>query len=119
MAALSVFGNTGQPPTVAANPLHLLSDRENYENPKAGTNIEFEVLEANALGLYPLVGDTRRYMIGDTPFWATLRELKPRTSTHPGLGLMRNRPTLLGVLAVVEKPKIDPFGSSDSRSAIH
>jgi hypothetical protein len=116
---LSVFRNVGEPPTVAVNALHMLSDRESYENPRVGTNIEFEVLEANAHGLYRLVGETKRYVIGDTPFWARLRELELRSSTHSGLNLMRERPTFYCVLEVVEKPMIDPFGSSERRDAIH
>ena len=54
-----------------------------------------EVLEPIAVDL------AKRRFIDQAPFWAELVSLELCTSTAPGLGLMRERPTLRGKLRLL------------------
>lgn len=103
MANLSIVKNIDNKAlaTTVASPIFPLSAHENL---KTGASIAFEVLEKNANGLRTLIGKTMLYVIDGSPFWATLRELTPCTSTVSGLNLMRDEPTFRGVLVVIEEP---------------
>ena len=101
MACLSIIRDGG-PATVAANPIFPL-------DPviiRGGAEIRFEVFEVNAGELKSLVGAHRCFYIDETSgvFWARLNRLERCVSTHRGLALLRDKPTLQGVLVVVEEP---------------
>jgi hypothetical protein len=101
VAIVSNIGEGKTLTTVVANPIFLLSPHENLTT---GGTVTFEVLEKNADGLRALIGQTKLYVIDGSRLWATLRELIACTSTHSGLNIMRHKPTLRGVLAVIEEP---------------
>lgn len=63
--------------------------------------LEFEILEVNAGSLRDYIGK-RNYLTydNDTPFWGELVTLEPCDSTAPGLRLLRDRPTLKGIIKV-------------------
>jgi hypothetical protein len=67
---------------------------------------DLEVFEVDAGELKSLVGAHRCFYIDETSgaFWARLSSLEPCVSTHHGLALLRDKPTLQGVLIVVEEP---------------
>ena len=91
MSCLSVIEDKGKMiAIVVANPIFLTSPIEGLPN---GSKIVFEVLEIDADGL--IVGDTRYYSIdGRQPFWGTIKSIDHCVSTHPGLDLLRDKPTL-------------------------
>ena len=95
MACLSIVRESG-PTTVAANPIFLLDPMSS----KSGVEVAFEVFEADGGELKSLIGEHRCFYIDDNVgvFWARLKSLEPCVSTHPGLALLRNTPTLRGVL---------------------
>ena len=100
MACLSILRERG-PTTVAANPIFPLDAL----NVRGEGEFRFEVLDAAASQLKAIVGMHRCFYIDETSgvFWAQLRSLEPCVSTHPGLALLRDKPTLRGVLVVVEE----------------
>lgn len=92
MSSLSVF--SANLFVTCANPIFPLSD------PDTGT-FTFEVLEADAVMLKARVGKWEQYLLGEKPpFFGELVKLEPCESTHLGLLLLRDKPTLRGVLAV-------------------
>jgi hypothetical protein len=94
MTCLSIFDDRGVA-TIAANPIFPLDKTVDRE----GTEIVFEILEADATNLKDLVGKERFFSLdGLEPFFAKLQSLEPCTSTHKALRLMRLKPTLRGVL---------------------
>lgn len=103
MACLSRIKNIGAKTLMVsvANPIFPLSSHDEL---KARTEIAFEVLEDDAAVLYSLIGQKVNYHLEETNFWATLKGLVPCASTHPGLNLIRDRPTLRGVLVTEEAP---------------
>ncbi len=99
MACLSWRRDDATGFTAAANPIYLLSDPT---APMLG-GIDFEVLESDAELLMAHVGMVQVFSIDDRAgaFTAKLSPLVPVTSTHPGLALLRGRPTLRGRLEIV------------------
>jgi hypothetical protein len=69
-----------------------------------GAEIRFEVLEDNADQLKTIVGEHRHFVIDGTTLWAWLKCLEPCVSSHSDLALLRHKPSLRGVLVVVEEP---------------
>lgn len=98
---LSIFRD-GRPPAVTvASPVFFTSPTDSLQ---IGAEITFEVSERDASALKPLVGKDEYYVINfETHFWARLKILEPCKSTHPGLALLRDRPTLRGVLTVFKE----------------
>jgi hypothetical protein len=97
MGCLSVF-RSHEPTRIVANPIFLFSRGEQYS---PGDRLEFEVLEADADALKPLVGKQQYFVLdGTLPAWGQLEELQPCVSTHPGLKYLRAKPTLRGVLSI-------------------
>jgi hypothetical protein len=105
MACLSILRDNGQTTVVADSifPLASFTIRDEAE-------IRFEVLEKDADELKSLVGKHQCFYIDETSgvFWAGLKCLNPCISTHRGLALLRDKPTLCGVLTVVMKPPTGP-----------
>ena len=100
MACLSIV-REGLGATIVANPIFVTSAIEKLQT---GAKLIFEVFEQDAAALGQLLGETRIYVL--TPpgnFWGKLDILEPCQSTHPGLALLRHKPTLRGVLAVFEE----------------
>ena len=67
-----------------------------------GAKLTFEVLETDAFALKTRVGKPDCYGIGpDKPlFYGRLVSLQPCKSTTPALALLRDRPTMCGVLVI-------------------
>jgi hypothetical protein len=108
MTCLSILPDDS-PATVAANPIFPL---EPFAI-RTSAEIKFEVFEADAAELKTLVGEYRCFYIdgaGGT-FWAQLKTLERCVSTHPGLAMLRDKPTLRGVLLPVREPTTKPAGS--------
>lgn len=98
MSCLSVFRRPGKGAVVAANPIYITSPIEDQANT---ARLEFEVLIEDASSLSALIGEREHYALGsEWAFWGVLESLEPAESTHPGLGLMRNRRALRGVMTV-------------------
>jgi hypothetical protein len=99
MACLSTFQDKSKSiATVVANPIFLTSPIEGLPN---GAEITFEVFEEFADGLRSRLADNFQYCtIDGSKFWGKLKSLTPCTSTHPGLALLRGKPTLRCVLEV-------------------
>jgi hypothetical protein len=101
MARLSIIRERG-PATVAADvfPLDTL-------NVCGGGGFRFGVRDDDADELKTILGEHHGFYIGDATgvfwFWARLQSLEPCVSTHPGLALSRDKPTLRGVLCIVEE----------------
>ena len=85
---------------VAANPIFPISPL----SAPAGGSIEFEVFEHDAELLIAHVGTSHLFYINDDTgaFAAMLSPFVRIISTHPGLALMRDRPTLRGRLEIIE-----------------
>ena len=100
MTCLSILRERG-PATVAANPIWPLDAL----NIRGGGEFRFEVFDVDASQLKAIIGAHRCFYINETSgtFWARLQSLDPCVSTHPGLALLRDKPTLRGVLVVVEE----------------
>jgi hypothetical protein len=97
MTSLSVIEN-GLPAIVVANPIFPLSTDQ--------TRITFEILEDDAAALRRLVGRAAFYVIDGVSAAVRLKSLAACTSTHPGLALMREKPTLRGVLEKFDEPTV-------------
>ena len=97
MASLSVLGEGGIV-MGCANPIFIISD----EGRSKGAKLVFEVFEADASGLRARLGKLDQYGIDPRHlmFSAKLTSLEPCESTHPGLALLRDKPTLRGVLTI-------------------
>ena len=98
MACLSIVREHG-PVTVAANPIFLLD----AVTSTPGSEVAFEVFDDAAGHLKILVGQHRCFYIDDEVgvFWARLESLNPCGSTHPGLALLKHKPTLRGLFVIV------------------
>ena len=55
--------------------------------------IEFEVLEADAASLESYIGKKQLLAANASTFWGEFVSLEPCTSTAPGLGMLRHKPT--------------------------
>lgn len=103
MACLSVV-REGAGATIVASPILVTSPIEGL---RTGEKLIFEVLEQDAAGLRPLIGNAYIYAL--TPpsnFWGKLETLEPCESSHRGLALLRHKPTLRGVLAVFKEASL-------------
>lgn len=63
--------------------------------------LEFEALEVDVRTLHKYLG-VKQFLTcdGNVPFWGELVAVTPCTSTHPGLGMLRDRPTLRGTFRI-------------------
>ena len=93
MSALSIFESDRQTIAVVTNPIFLTSDLRMMR----GAEVTFEVFETDANRLENFVGTTQLYYLDGRLFWAALKSLEPSQGTHPGLSLLRDKPTLRGV----------------------
>ncbi len=93
MSALSIVKPDRKVVPLVANPIFLPSPLRT----ESGGEVTFEVFEIDAGGLKDLVGTKQLYHLDNALFWAELRSLQPCQSTHPGLSLLRHKPTLRGV----------------------
>ena len=77
---------------------------------KEGAELVFEMFEVDAGCLRARLGEFRNYGLdrGQQLFSAKLTSLEPCESTHPGLALLRDRPTLRGVFTI--EGEIDLIG---------
>ena len=85
---------------VAANPIYPVSELSALTS----GSIEFEILESDADLLVAHVGTPHVFYISDETgtFDARLSPFVRVISTHPGLALMRDRPTLRGRLEIID-----------------
>lgn len=90
MAALSVLKDGIF--VVCANPIFPISDVD-------GT-LTFEVFEADAASLKRSLGKLDEYCLDDKHFSGKLVSLEMCRSTHPGLALLRNKPTMRAVMTI-------------------
>ncbi len=97
MTALSIVRDGQRAVTVLASPIFPLTSLR----VQSGAELTFEVFEKDARGLKPLIGKKQLYVLHGEPFWAELKTLEPCESTHPGLALLRDRPTLCGVFFIL------------------
>jgi len=89
MSALSI-ARDGKPPfVIAASPLFTLNAKPPYG--EAG-RVVFEIFERDAEVLQSLLGKYENYAMDGEAFVGKIVSLEPCVSTHPGLGLMRDRP---------------------------
>lgn len=81
-----------------ANPIFIISDGGRKKDAK----LVFEVFDNSASGLRRRLGRSDNYGVDPNQplFSAKLTSLEPCESTHPGLALLRDRPTLRGVLTI-------------------
>ena len=78
---------------ICANPIFPTSE--------LGSTLTFEVLEKDASSLKSRLGEPDEYYIDSVgTFFGILQSLEPRPSTHPGLGMLRDKATLHGVMQV-------------------
>jgi hypothetical protein len=83
---------------ICASPIFVTS-RVDLTPP--GSALKFEVFAADATSLKPLIGQIECFMLDPAaPFMAELTTLEPCESTHAGLRLMRDAPTVRGVLTI-------------------
>lgn len=78
---------------ICATPIFLTSE------PSADL-LTFEVFESDAARLKSVLGKAETYYLDDAVFFAELITLERCQSTHPGLALLRHKPTMRGVLRV-------------------
>ena len=100
MTRLSIL-HAGQPAIVVAD-IYLLDPLPDHNR---GGEVRFEVLEADAENLKTLAGTFRLLYVSEleAPFRGQIRSLRSCVSTHPGLTMLRDRPTLCGVLAIADE----------------
>jgi hypothetical protein len=105
MAYLSVLAEDGII-IGCANPIFVISDGGR----KKGAELVFEVFDKDAAGLRARLGKFDNYGVNPNQplFSAKLTSLEPCESTHPGLALLRDRPTLQGILTI--EGEIDLIG---------
>ena len=89
--------------SICANPIFPLT--ELVVTPEA--EFAFEVFEDDSDSLRRQLGQIEHYALDGSTFWAKLSTLEPCASTHPGLALLRHKPTLRGVM-IVERVTYDP-----------
>jgi hypothetical protein len=104
MPALSVVKPGRQAVPVVANPIFLTSPLRT----EGGAEVTFEVFDIDAGALRELVGTKQLYHLDNTLFWAELKSLLPCQNTHPGLSLLRHKPTLRGVFSMHGEAQDDP-----------
>lgn len=103
MGGLSVLleDSAPNPPSVfvcCANPIFL----NNEPVWSDGAEFIFEVLETEASTLKLKLDKREQYSLDGGPlFFGELSDLQPCDSTHPALSLLRNEPTLRGVMRVL------------------
>jgi hypothetical protein len=102
MSALSAMDESGIALGVA-NPIFPTSEFDL----RKGAKFTFEVFEIDAAWLKKLVGKKLTYAYEQRAFIAELTELELRTSTAPALLLLRNKPTMRGVLSVLQEVVIE------------
>jgi hypothetical protein len=91
MTSLSVL--EGGIYVVCANPIFPITD--------LGNIWVFEVLESDATDLKQRLGRMDEYCTGqDGTFTGVLEQIEMCSSTHPGLRLLREKPTLRGVMTI-------------------
>jgi hypothetical protein len=99
MTCLSIFERSGKGAVVVANPIFIISENVNWR----GGQLEFEVFDADIARLKTLVGRDELFVIGtERVFWGKLVSLEQHESTHPGLAMLRHKPTRLGIMTVHE-----------------
>jgi hypothetical protein len=97
MSALSIFKPDRQTVVGIANPIFLTSLLKMVR----GAEVTFEVLDRDGAGLKILIGTKQLYYLDGRLFWADLKSLEPCQSIHPGLTLLRHKPTLRGVFLML------------------
>lgn len=97
MSALSVVRDGQKAVPLVANPIFLISPLR----VKSGAEVTFEVFEEDAAALKSLIGEPHLYHLDGELFWAQLNSLEPCESTHPGLYLLRHKPTLRGMFSII------------------
>lgn len=103
MSCLSILD--GKAFVVCANPVFVIGSTEL----RVDELLTFEVFEDDAGYLSKLVGTIREFALGDDPFWAEVTSLTPCVSTHQGLSMLRNKPTLRALLTI--KNHAQPTGT--------
>jgi hypothetical protein len=94
MACLSVQREGTTVFVVCANPVFPLSDGRDGA-------FEFEVFELDSTSLKNRLRKIDSYIVDNIPpFFGELVSLDLCQSTHPGLALLRDRPTLRGVIKI-------------------
>lgn len=88
MASLSYFDDELNGFVLAANAIFPISPVE------VGKTFAFEVIEDDASGLRNLFNKDVRYHVEGTVFTGRLKSASKRQSTHQGLRLLRDKPTL-------------------------
>ncbi len=88
VSCLSVFALEGLA-IVCANPVFPISE------PDAGILV-FEVFDQDSTGLRRRLGQIEQYVLDPRKpaFWGRVTRIEPCQSTHPGLSLLRHKPTL-------------------------
>jgi hypothetical protein len=102
MSALSAMDESGIALGVA-NPIFPTSEFDL----RKGAKFTFEVFEVDAAWLKKLVGKTMTYAYEQRLFAAELTELELCTSTVPALLLLRNKPTMRGVMSILQEIVIE------------
>jgi hypothetical protein len=83
---------------ICAKPIFPISEPDWRD----GATLTFEILADDASSLEHHLGRTEHFCLGsEAPFWGKLTSLEPCASTHPGLGLLRDKPTLRGALTIL------------------
>jgi hypothetical protein len=100
MNALSVFAKEGGTVSGCANPIYLTSE----VSFRPGDKLTFEVLEQDASQLKSLVGKFELFGLDSRAFFAQLVTLERCQSTVPALAMMRDRPTMRGILEIYPAP---------------
>ena len=80
----------GGPAVILVSAAHVIAEDSN--------TIEFEVLEGDATSLDSYIGQKQLLAANASTFWGELVSLEPCTSTAIGLGMLRHKPTLHGVI---------------------
>ena len=104
MPALSIVKPGRKGVSVLANPIFLTSPLRT----ESGAEVVFEVLEIDAGSLGELLGTKQLYHLDSKQFWAELKSLRLCQSTHPGLSLLRYKPTLRGVFSIHGETRGNP-----------
>jgi hypothetical protein len=95
MSALSIQLENGIF-SICANPIFPISEF----SASLGSQFVFEVFEADAHSLKFRIGQIDHFAMDGAAFWAKVTSLEPCVSTHTGLALLREKPTMRGVLTL-------------------
>jgi hypothetical protein len=96
MACLSVQLEGKNIFVVCANPIFPISDMRDGA-------LTFEVFEDDAASLKLRLGKKELYVLdGGKPWFGELISLEPCRSTHPGLSLLRHKPTMRGTMKIYD-----------------